>query len=116
MQTGQSTAAPDTVPEAPGPVVLVDGSAYLYRAFHVMERQGRGSGGSLATADGRPTGAIHVMLNMLRKLVTSYRPARMAVVFDASGKTFRDEMYPSTRPTARPCPTTCASRSDRSTS
>jgi len=82
------------------PVVLVDGSAYLYRAFHVMERQGRGqvgqggSGGSLSTADGRPTGAVHVMLNMLRKLVIDYRPERMAVVFDASGKTFRDELYP----------------------
>jgi len=80
--------------EVTRPVVLVDGSAYLYRAFHVMERQGRGSGGSLSTADGRPTGAVHVMLNMLRKLVLDYRPERMAVVFDASGKTFRDEMYP----------------------
>ena len=73
------------------PVVLVDGSAYLYRAFHAMRPQQ--SGQQLATADGRPTGAVHVMLNMLRKLVVRYRPARMAVVFDASGPTFRDEMY-----------------------
>jgi len=90
-------SAPDVRPDEAGvtrPVVLVDGSAYLYRAFHVMERQGRGSGGSLSTADGRPTGAVHVMLNMLRKLVIDYRPERMAVIFDASGKTFRDEMYP----------------------
>ena len=78
---------------AVAPVVLVDGSAYLYRAFHVMERQGRGSDRSLSTGDGRPTGAIHVMLNMLRKLVLEYRPERMAVVFDASGPTFRDAMY-----------------------
>ena len=74
------------------PVVLVDGSAYLYRAFHAMRPQQ--SGQQLATADGRPTGAVHVMLNMLRKLVVRYRPARMAVVFDASGRTFRDDMYP----------------------
>ena len=73
------------------PVVLVDGSAYLYRAFHAMRPQQ--SGQQLATADGRPTGAVHVMLNMLRKLVVRYRPARMAVVFDASGRTFRDDMY-----------------------
>ena len=74
------------------PVVLVDGSAYLYRAFHAMRPQQ--SGQQLATADGRPTGAVHVMLNMLRKLVVRYRPVRMAVVFDASGRTFRDDMYP----------------------
>lgn len=78
----------DDAGKAP-PVILVDGSAYLYRAFHVMERQPR----PMVTSSGQPTGAILVMLNMLRKLVAEYRPELMAVVFDAKGKTFRDDLY-----------------------
>lgn len=72
------------------PVVLVDGSAYLYRAFHVMARQNR----PLNAPDGMPTGAIYVVVNMLRKLVAHYKPDIMVAVFDASGKTFRDDLYP----------------------
>lgn len=67
------------------PVVLVDGSAYLYRAFHAMP--------PLTNAKGQPTGAIYGVVNMLRRLVADYQPEIMAVVFDASGKTFRDEIY-----------------------
>ncbi|NND91993.1 MAG: DNA polymerase I [Granulosicoccus sp.] len=67
------------------PVVLVDGSAYLYRAFHAMP--------PLTNAKGQPTGAIYGVVNMLRKLVADYQPRIMVVVFDASGKTFRDEIY-----------------------
>lgn len=67
------------------PVVLVDGSAYLYRAFHAMP--------PLTNAKGQPTGAIYGVVNMLRRLVADYQPEVMVVVFDASGKTFRDDIY-----------------------
>ena len=67
------------------PIVLVDGSAYLYRAFHAMP--------PLTNSKGQPTGAIYGVVNMLRRLVTDYQPEYMAVIFDASGKTFRDDIY-----------------------
>jgi len=67
------------------PVILVDGSSYLYRAFHAMP--------PLTTAKGQPTGAIYGVVNMLRRLVADYRPEIMVVVFDAKGKTFRDDIY-----------------------
>ena len=67
------------------PVVLVDGSAYLYRAFHAMP--------PLTTSSGQPVGAIYGVVNMLRRLVADYQPEHMAVIFDASGKTFRDDLY-----------------------
>ncbi len=67
------------------PIVLVDGSSYLYRAFHAMP--------SLANSKGDPTGAIYGVVNMLRRLLKEYDPQYMAVVFDAKGKTFRDDLY-----------------------
>ena len=67
------------------PLVLVDGSSYLYRAFHALP--------PLSTAAGRPTGAVLGVVNMLYKLLDEYKPTRMAVVFDAPGKTFRDDLY-----------------------
>jgi len=67
------------------PLVLVDGSSYLYRAFHALP--------PLSTAKGQPTGAILGVVNMLYKLLDEVRPEHMAVVFDAPGKTFRDELY-----------------------
>jgi len=72
-------------PAKDSPAVLVDGSAYLYRAFHAMP--------PLTNAKGQPTGAIYGVVNMLRRLVADYEPSIMAVVFDASGKTFRDDIY-----------------------
>ena len=72
------------MPDAPS-LVLVDGSSYLYRAFHALP--------PLTTPDGRPTGAIRGVVSMVRKLIRDYEPTRMAVVFDAPGKTFRDEMF-----------------------
>jgi DNA polymerase-1 len=68
------------------PFILVDGSSYLYRAFHALPE--------LTNSHGEQTGAVYGVLNMLRKLVDSYRPQFMAVVFDARGKTFRDDLYP----------------------
>lgn len=80
------------------PLILVDGSSYLYRAFHASERA------NLRTSDGQPTGAIRVMTNMLRKLTTEYPGSTVAVVFDARGKTFRHDMYPEYKATRKPMP------------
>lgn len=82
--------------EKPAPFVLVDGSSYLYRAFHAMP--------SLTTSDGRPTGAIRGVASMLRRLMADYQPTRIAVVFDAKGKTFRDDMYPEYKANRPPMP------------
>ncbi len=67
------------------PLVLVDGSSYLYRAFHAMP--------NLTNSRGEPTGAVYGVANMLRKLLKDYDPEYVAVVFDAPGKTFRDDLY-----------------------
>ncbi|MDG1821150.1 MAG: DNA polymerase I [Methylophilaceae bacterium] len=67
-------------------LLLVDGSSYLYRAFHAMP--------DLRNAANEPTGAIHGVLNMLRRLHKDYPADYCACVFDAKGKTFRDDMYP----------------------
>ena len=67
-------------------LLLVDGSSYLYRAFHAMP--------DLRNAEGAPTGAIYGMINMLRRLRQDYSAAYIACVFDAKGKTFRDDLYP----------------------
>ncbi len=67
------------------PLVLVDGSSYLYRAFHALP--------ALTNSRGEPTGAVYGVVNMLRRLLNDYDPEHVAVVFDAKGKTFRDELY-----------------------
>lgn len=70
---------------ARAPIVLVDGSSYLYRAFHALP--------PLTTSNGQPTGAVKGVLNMLKRLIKDYPESPMAVVFDAPGKTFRDDLY-----------------------
>lgn len=67
------------------PFILVDGSSYLYRAFHAMP--------SLSNSKGFPTGAIYGVINMLRRLITDYDPELIAVVFDSKEKTFRETLY-----------------------
>lgn len=67
------------------PFILVDGSSYLYRAFHALP--------PLTNSQGQPTGAVYGVINMLRRLLQDYQPKHVAVVFDAKGKTFRDELY-----------------------
>ncbi|RRQ21827.1 DNA polymerase I [Thiohalobacter thiocyanaticus] len=67
------------------PVVLVDGSSYLYRAFHALP--------PLTNSRHEPTGAVYGVINMLKRLLKDYEPEHVAVVFDARGKTFRDEMF-----------------------
>ncbi|HYW92343.1 MAG TPA: DNA polymerase I [Gammaproteobacteria bacterium] len=77
---------PPSTPE-PGrrPLVLVDASSYLYRAYHALP--------PLTNSRGRPTGAVYGVINMLRKLLNDYRPQRIGVVFDARGPTFRDDLF-----------------------
>ena len=78
------------------PLVLVDGSSYLFRAFHALP--------PLTNAHGEPTGAMHGVLNMLDKLRKDYDPEHMAVIFDAPGKTFRDDLYPQYKANRPPMP------------
>ena len=77
-------------------LLLVDGSSYLYRAFHALP--------DLRSPEGYPTGAMHGMVNMLRRLRADYPAAYIACVFDAKGKTFRDDMYPDYKATRAPMP------------
>ncbi|NGZ86067.1 DNA polymerase I [Duganella aceris] len=77
-------------------LLLVDGSSYLYRAFHALP--------DLRSPDGHPTGAMHGMVNMLRRLRMDYPAAYIACVFDAKGKTFRDDMYPEYKATRASMP------------
>jgi DNA polymerase-1 len=69
----------------PADLVLVDGSSYLYRAFHALP--------PLSNSRGEPTGALLGVLNMLLKFIKEYRPAHIAIVFDAPGRTFRDDLF-----------------------
>ena len=78
------------------PLVLVDGSSYLYRAFHAMP--------NLMNSHGEPTGAIYGIVNMLRSLLADYDPEYIAVVFDAKGKTFRNELYAEYKANRPPMP------------
>ena len=77
-------------------LVLVDGSSYLYRAYHALP--------PLTTSRGEPTGAIHGVLNMLTKLAREHETEYFAVVFDAPGKTFRDDMYAEYKANRPPMP------------
>ena len=78
------------------PLILVDGSSWLYRAFHALPR--------LSAPDGTPTGAVYGMGNMLRKLLRDYEPEQIAVIFDPRGKTFRHDLYPEYKAQRPPVP------------
>lgn len=78
------------------PLVLVDGSSYVYRAFHALPM--------LTTSSGQNTGAVRGVISMLRRLQADYPDSPMAVVFDAKGKTFRDDMYPQYKAQRPPMP------------
>jgi DNA polymerase-1 len=77
-------------------LVLIDGSSYLYRAYHALP--------ALTNSQGEPTGALHGVLTMILKLVREEQPAHIAVVFDAPGKTFRDDIYAEYKATRPPMP------------
>ncbi len=78
------------------PLVLVDGSSYLYRAFHALP--------PLTNSKGMPTGAVKGVMNMLRRLQADYAGSTVVVVFDAKGKTFRDDIYPEYKAHRPPMP------------
>ncbi len=78
------------------PIILVDGSSYLFRAFHAMP--------PLTNSKGLNTGAVYGVINMLRKLQDEYQPESMAVIFDAKGKTFRHDMYKEYKANRPPMP------------
>ena len=86
---------PMTVSDS-APLILVDGSSYLYRAFHALP--------PLSTSKGQPTGAVRGVLTMLRKMRDDYPDSNIVVVFDAKGKTFRDDMYPEYKANRPPMP------------
>ena len=73
------------MPTSKSPLVLVDGSSYLYRAYHALP--------PLTTSKGQPTGAVRGVISMLRSLIKQYPDSVIAVIFDAKGKTFRDEIF-----------------------
>jgi DNA polymerase-1 len=78
------------------PLILVDGSSYLYRAFHALP--------PLTNSKGKPTGAVKGVINMMRRLQKDYPESTHVVVFDAKGKTFRDEMYAEYKANRPPMP------------
>ena len=78
------------------PFVLVDGSSYLFRAYHALP--------PLTNSRGEPTGAVVGVLNMLRKLIAEYEPEYLAVVFDAPGGSFRNRLYPEYKANRPPMP------------
>ncbi|CAA0116301.1 DNA polymerase I [BD1-7 clade bacterium] len=82
--------------EATAPLILVDGSSYLYRAYHALP--------PLTNSKGMPTGAVKGVINMIRSLVKSYPDSCIAVIFDAKGKTFRDDIYPEYKAQRPPMP------------
>ncbi|QFI40321.1 DNA polymerase I [Moritella marina ATCC 15381] len=83
-----------TIPS--NPLVLVDGSSYLFRAYH--------SPPHLTNAEGMATGAVYGVVNMLKSLLTQFDPSHIAVIFDAKGPTFRNEMYPDYKAHRPPMP------------
>ncbi len=78
------------------PFILVDGSSYLFRAFHAIRH--------LSNSQGMPTNAVYGVVNMIRKLIREYQPELMVVVFDAKGKTFRNDLYSDYKANRPPMP------------
>ncbi|MUK77146.1 DNA polymerase I [Aliivibrio fischeri] len=78
------------------PFILVDGSSYLFRAYHAAP--------NFTNGDGQPTGAVYGVINMLRSLLKQFETDRIAVIFDAKGKTFRNDMYPEYKANRPPMP------------
>src|ERR1700744_2883003 len=78
------------------PLILVDGSSYFFRAFHALP--------PLTNSKGQPTGAIFGVANMIKRLIKDYQPEQIAIVFDAKGKTFRDDWYPEYKAHRAPTP------------
>ena len=88
----------------PAPLVLIDASSYFFRAFHALP--------PLTNSKGQPTGAIYGVVNMIKKLLKDYQPTHVAVIFDAKGKTFRDDWYPEYKAHRAPTPPELSSQFD----
>ncbi|HEX6550664.1 MAG TPA: DNA polymerase I [Gammaproteobacteria bacterium] len=86
------------------PLILVDGSSYLYRAFFALP--------PLTNSQGEPTGAVYGVANMLKRLLADYQPEHVAVVFDARGKTFRDEIFEEYKANRPPMPDDLAAQTE----
>lgn len=84
------------------PLVLIDGSSYFFRAFHALP--------PLTNSKGQPTGAIYGVSNMIKRLIKDYDPQQIAVVFDAKGKTFRNDLYPEYKAHRPPMPAELSSQ------
>ncbi len=84
------------------PFVLIDASSYFFRAFHALP--------PLTNSKGQPTGAIYGVTNMIKRLIKDYQPTQFAVIFDAKGKTFRDELYPAYKAHRPPMPVELSSQ------
>ncbi len=80
------------------PLILVDGSSYLFRAYHSMSQAG------FTNSKGQPTGAIYGVINMLKSLCKQYNSKRIAVIFDAKGKTFRNDIFSEYKANRPPMP------------
>ncbi len=80
------------------PIILVDATSYLFRAYHAMSRQ------NLSAEDGFPTGTIYGVVNMLKSLINEYQPTHLAMVFDDKGKTFRHEQFEEYKANRPPMP------------
>lgn len=78
------------------PLVLIDGSSYFFRAFHALP--------PLTNSEGHPTGAVYGVVNMIRRLLKDVAPSHFAIVFDAPGKTFRNDLYPEYKAHRPPMP------------
>jgi DNA polymerase-1 len=86
------------------PLILIDASSYFFRAFHALP--------PLTNSKGQPTGAVYGVANMIKKLIKDYQPQELAVIFDAKGKTFRDEWYPEYKAHRPPMPSELSSQFD----
>ncbi|MBQ0757746.1 MAG: DNA polymerase I [Amphritea sp.] len=80
------------------PIILVDGSSYLYRAFFASQQA------DMRTSEGVPTGAVRLVTSMMRSLIKQYPDSPVAMIFDAKGKTFRDDIYPEYKAQRPPMP------------
>src|SRR5699024_7783674 len=92
------------MPDNNAPLILIDGSSWLFRAFHVLP--------PLTNNAGEPTGAIYGMTNMLRKFLREYDSERIVVVFDAPGKTFRNDLFADYKANRPPVPEELKSQFD----
>ena len=87
-------------------LILIDGSSYLYRAFYVPQLK------RMQTSSGQPTGAVYGTINMIKSLASDYPDAQLVAVFDAKGKTFRNEIYSDYKANRPPMPDELRSQID----